>query len=189
MKIKHELRRQVRAEIEALPESYIFESDEGIFQNIMALPEFLAAQSIMVYYSVGREPDTIRLAEYALASGKTVAFPYCYLAGKMEARVVQKLSDLTPKMLGIPAPEKSAMMIEPEELDMVIVPALTYDIDGYRLGYGGGYYDRFLPKTNAFTLGLAREKLIMENAPREEHDVAVNCVVTESSVYSLPRRE
>ena len=181
MELKHELRRAVRAEIESLPESYVHSSDEGLFRNIMTLPEFLEAQSIMIYYSVGREPDTQRLAEYALSIGKTVAYPYCYLAGRMEARVVEKLSDLTPKMLGIPAPEKSAMLIAPHELDLVIVPALTFDRDGYRLGYGGGYYDRYLSGIDAFTIGMARERMLKDELPRESHDVSVHLLATESA--------
>jgi len=185
MKLKHELRKGVRSEIAGLPDKYIHESDEGIFKNIMTLPEFLEAQNVMLYYSMDREPGTHRLAEYALANGKTVAFPYCYIGGVMEARVVQKLSDLTPQMLGIPAPSKSAMLIEPCDIDMIVVPALTYDKGGYRLGYGGGYYDRYLAGISAFTAGLARERLVKDSLPREAHDIAVHCLVTEDACVRM----
>ena len=77
----------------------------------------------------------------------------------------------------------SAPVIAPEKLDLVIVPALAYDLAGFRLGYGGGYYDRFLTGTQAFKAGLARERLIMDMLPRESHDIAVDSVITEEKIY------
>jgi len=180
--IKHALRREVRAEIDALSADYIEASNDGIFLNITNMEQFVQSRSLMIYYSVDREPDTLRIAEAALAMGKTVAFPYCYLGGKMEARAVNSLDELVPAMLKIPAPPKSSAYISPDALDLIIVPALTYDQDGYRLGYGGGYYDRYLENLPAFTAGIARERLLRDALPRETHDIAVNCLVTERSI-------
>ena len=100
----------------------------------------------------------------------------------MQARIVTDLSELQPAILNIPAPPDTAPVIEPENLDLVIVPALTYDNEGYRLGYGGGYYDRYLCGLTAFTAGLARQKLFIKELPVEQHDIAVKCVITESLV-------
>jgi len=180
---KTEYRKRLHEEIAALSDEYVAESDTLLFGRVTSLEEYAAAQRIMLFYSVRREPDTIRIAKDALAAGKIVAFPYCYRGGIMEARVISCLSELKESMLGIPAPPETAPVIAPEELDLIIVPALAYDTEGYRIGYGGGYYDRFLLKTEAFTIGLARERLMMKNAPKEAHDIAVNCVVTESTVY------
>jgi len=180
--IKHALRRQVRAETDALDDGYIEESNNGIFFNVINMEQFTNANSLMIYYSIDREPDTLRIAETALSMGKTVAFPYCYLGGKMEARAVKALDELVPAMLKIPAPAKSSAYVSPDALDLIIVPALTYDKDGYRLGYGGGYYDRYLEKLSAFTIGIARDKLLCDALPREAHDIAVSCLVTESSI-------
>ena len=104
----------------------------------------------------------------------------------MEARIVKSLSELKPAVLGIPAPPDASPAIAPQDLDLIIVPALAFDADGYRLGYGGGYYDRFLRGVSAFTIGLARERLFVEKLPRELHDVAVKCVVTEKEVRYCP---
>ena len=185
---KNELRRQVRAEIEALPGEYITESDNGLFRAVTSLEEFIAAGSVMIYYSIDREPRTIDIAETALKLGKTVAFPYCYNGGRMEARVVKSLDELEPAMLKIPAPVKASTVIAPEDIDFIIVPALTYDRDGFRLGYGGGYYDRYLQSIGAFKAGIGRELLIKPHLPREAHDVAVDCLVTESRItrFSSP---
>ena len=182
---KKNQRARLHEEIASLTDDYIIESNAHLFNSVTSLEEYAAARNIMFYYSIKREPDTIRIVKDALDVGKTIAFPYCYRGGIMEARKISCLSELEESMLGIPAPPDTAQIITPEELDFIIVPALAYDINGYRIGYGGGYYDRFLPKTNAFTVGLARERLILKTAPKEPHDIAVNCIVTESTVYRI----
>ena len=182
---KTALRKLVRAEIAALPADYIAQSDTGIYYNIITLREFHDAKAILFYNSVGREPDTARLAALALEMGKTVAFPYCHGDGIMDARVVKDLGELVPALMGIPAPPEGAPVLPRAALDLIIVPALAFDAAGYRLGYGGGYYDRYLAGCGVFTIGLAREKLLKDAVLREEHDVAVACLVTEKSAVRL----
>ena len=188
--LKALLRRQVYKEISNLPDDYLDDSDMELFIRFASLDEFAAARNIMTYYSVKREPATQSIAKAALSMGKTVAFPYCYRGGIMQARVVSSLDELRPAMFGIPAPPDTAPIITPEELDLIIVPALTYDSHGYRLGYGGGYYDRYLDGVTAFTAGLARGRLIKDELPKEPFDVAVKCVITEERVFcpTLPRK-
>ena len=180
--LKKELRKKVHEEIAALPEEYVADSDKRLFLRVKSLKEFIEARNIMIYCSVEREPDTLEIAKDALSTGKTVAFPLSYKGGIMQARIVKDLSELQPAALGIPAPPEEAPVLPPEQLDIVIVPALTFDIAGYRLGYGGGYYDRYLQDLNVFTLGMARERLIKEDLLKEPHDIAVKCVVTEEKI-------
>jgi len=183
---KIELRGKIRGEIISLPDEYIADSDAGLFLRMISLKEFIDARNIMIYHSVGREPDTLKIAQAAFLAGKTVAFPFCYRGGIMEARIVDSLDSLVPAVLGIPAPADTAPVIGPEALELIIVPALTYDAAGHRLGYGGGYYDRYLSGLTAFTAGLARDRLIRDKLPREQHDIAVKCVITESAVLRAP---
>ena len=180
--LKAELRKKIADEISSLPEDYITASDMELSRMVISLKEFIDARNIMIYCSVKREPTTLEIAKTALAMGKTTAFPLCYRGGIMHAHAVSSLGELRPAVLGIPAPPDSAPLISPEELDLIIVPALTYDKDGYRLGYGGGYYDRYLPGLSACTVGLARQRLMRTELPREPHDVAVKCIVTEDSI-------
>jgi len=182
--LKTELRKQIGMEIAALPEDYIADSDWGIFLRVLSLKIFLDARNIMIYHSIKREPDTLEIAKAALFKGKTVAFPYCYKGGIMDARVVDSLDVLKPAMLGIPAPPDTARIIAPEELELIIVPALTYDLTGNRIGYGGGYYDRYLHGIPAMTVGITRERLIRRELPVEQHDIAVKCVVTEDRIFA-----
>ena len=185
--LKANLRKQLSGDIAELPDEYITGSDEGLLRLTTMLDEFRSARNIMIYHSVEREPATPEIAKTALAMGKTVAFPYCYRGGIMNARIVGSLDELRPAMLGIPAPQETAPIIAPEELDLIIVPALTYDRAGYRLGYGGGYYDRYLCGVTAFMAGMARSRLITDELPRQPHDIAVDCVITEDAVMRITR--
>ena len=181
--LKTELRKRVLEEIATLPDSYFADSDARLLLRVTSLSEFVAAKTIMMYCSVKNEPGTLGIAEAALSAGKTVAFPCCYRGGIMEARSVSCLSQLRPAVLGIPAPPGDAPLIASNKLELIIVPALAFDKAGYRLGYGGGYYDRYLRSVNAITVGLARERLIREKLPAEPHDIAVNLVITEERIW------
>ncbi|MCL2391096.1 MAG: 5-formyltetrahydrofolate cyclo-ligase [Oscillospiraceae bacterium] len=181
---KTELRKLVAEEIAALPDDYITLSDKGILTHVLSLKEFTAAKSIMLYCSIGNEPDTLALAKAALAAGKNVAFPFCLKKGIMQAHHVRSLNELKPALLGIPAPPESSPIIERDKLDLIIVPALIFDKARYRLGYGGGYYDRYLDGINAYTVGITRHRLLRDEVPRAPHDVAVDCLVTEEQVFA-----
>ncbi len=182
---KKTLRKQILTEIDALPAGYITESDKGIFSRMTDLPAFRKARVIFSYYSIEREPDTVRIIEYALSRGKTVTLPVCFKGGEMEARAISDVGELTRAGFGLLEPLSSERVILPEELDFIIVPALTYDLDGYRLGRGGGYYDRYLSRTGAFTAGAARQRLLRDTLPRDAHDISVDCVVTERKARLL----
>ncbi|MCL2367179.1 MAG: 5-formyltetrahydrofolate cyclo-ligase [Oscillospiraceae bacterium] len=184
--LKVRLRELTLDKISHFSDAYIAESNMGILQNILSLKEYKDAQSIMLFFSVEREPDTHQLAKIALADQKKVAFPLCFGAGLMQAHVVSSLSELRPAVLGIPAPPESAPFLSPDEIDLIIVPALTYDKLGFRLGYGGGYYDRYLAATSAHTIGITRAQLLMDQVPKEPHDIPVKCLVTEKEVYHCP---
>jgi 5-formyltetrahydrofolate cyclo-ligase len=170
-------------EISGLPSEYVAASDAGIFEQLSALPEFISADVILFYYSVNREPDTRRTIELALRLGKTAALPISYRGGVMRAHEILSSGDPGPGMHGIPAPPEDSRPIEKDEIDLIIVPALSFDSAGFRLGYGGGYYDRYLPGARAHTVGLALRRLLKLAVPREPHDVPVRCVVTEERVY------
>ena len=180
--IKKALREELRAEIEALPDDYLADCDERLCAHIVSLREFADARNIMAYHSVGREPGTLRIVKAALEAGKTVAFPLCSRGGMMTARAVKSLGELVPAVLGIPAPPPESPLVPPEALDMIIVPGLTFDRSFRRIGYGGGYYDRYLAGLRTFTVGLARERLLRERLPAGALDVAVKCIATENGV-------
>jgi 5-formyltetrahydrofolate cyclo-ligase len=183
---KKNLRALRFAAIGALSADYVAKSDAGILANLISLPEFVRAGTIFAYYSVNREPDTRGIIDYALGAGKRVVLPVSLSGGIMKAVEIWDTASLVPGFGGIPEPADTGPEIRREELDFIIVPAVSYSRDGYRLGYGGGYYDRFLPGISAFAAGLAREELLLDAVPVEKHDAAVACLVTEAYVRRFP---
>ncbi len=176
---KAELRRQVRETAAAFEKEYVEKANAAIFENIISLPEYKSSKTVFVYYSMGIEPDTVKVIGRMLEDGKTVAVPLSLDGGIMEAREIKSLTELVPGKYGIPTAPADAPLILPENIDFVLVPAVAFDRQGYRLGRGGGYYDRFLGKSPSFSAGLAFDKAVLERVIVEEYDMPVNCLVTE----------
>ncbi|MGI5978602.1 MAG: 5-formyltetrahydrofolate cyclo-ligase [Oscillospiraceae bacterium] len=177
---KDAFRADIRARTAALSLVYLADSDRGILKNLIALPEFQSAKRVFLYISFGREVDTRSLIDLCRKLKKPVAAPTNLDAGKMDFALLERpLSELPTGVYGIPQPPNDAPRLTPEAGDVVIVPALCYDKALYRLGRGGGYYDRFLADCPAFKIGLCREALLAEQVPREPHDQRVDCLITE----------
>jgi len=140
------------------------------------------ARTVMVYAAVRGEVDLTPLVEGLLSQACIVAFPVINAERKSLTPVaIASLRELQPGAFGIPAPPPTALRLAPEELDGVVVPGLAFDRDGYRVGYGGGYYDRFLPtiRANAVRIGVVYHGLLRPTLPREPFDQQVDWVVTE----------
>lgn len=182
---KKKLRREYRAAHAELRPEYLVESDKGIFENLSKLPEFEAARAIFTYYSIQNEPDTHRIIELALKMGKIVTLPIIRGNGIMDAAIVKSFEDIVAGAFDIPAPAVDAELLPPDKIDFAIIPALAFDREGFRVGQGGGYYDRFLRDAKYFTVGITRSKFFVERLPREAHDMPVSCVVTENEIARL----
>lgn len=180
---KAALRAKIRAELASFDGRYISESDVGIIDNVLNLPEYAGAGAVFAYSSTGRECSTSRLLRSSLDAGRAVALPRALGGGKM--LFVQYTGELRPGRYDIPEPPDEAARMEPGAGDIVIVPALCCDMEGYRLGRGGGYYDRMLPGCPASSVCLCRERLLQKNLPREWNDFPVDIVVTEARVLRL----
>ncbi|HHU05705.1 MAG TPA: 5-formyltetrahydrofolate cyclo-ligase [Clostridiales bacterium] len=182
---KRRLRKEYRAAHAELNPEYIAESDRGIFENLSKLPEFKSARAIFTYYSIQNEPDTHRIIELALQMGKIVTLPLIRGNGIMDAAIIRSFEDIGAGAFEIPAPAVDAELLSPEKIDFAIIPALSFDREGFRVGQGGGYYDRFLKDARYFAVGITRAKFFVERLPREDHDVPVRCVVTENEIARL----
>jgi len=177
------LRKEIKAKIAQFNEATLSESNAGILSHISALPEFLAARRVFTYLSIGREPDTRRLIELCLSLKKTVAVPYKYNAGEMQFALLDRPAEALEKgIFGIPVPSDDTVELVPGEGDLLVVPALCCDENGYRLGRGGGYYDRYLTEHTIFSVGLCREALMVEKVPLDVWDKRVSCVITDKRI-------
>lgn len=163
------------------------ESDGRLFERFLALPQVKAASSLLLFYGVGQEPETARLLEPLSAMGKTLALPRCLPHSEMEARRYLGLEHLAAGSYGIPEPDGSCPILPRDSFDLILVPALCCDRACYRLGHGGGYYDRYLSGFSGVTVALCRDKLLQPRLPVEPHDVPIDLVVTETECLSAPK--
>lgn len=153
---------------------------EELTQAFLTLPEVAQADTILVFYGVGREPDTRPVIRTLLERGKRVALPKCLPGRQMQARAVSGLDKLTPGSFRIPEPGEDCPVVDREEIDLILVPNLCCDRQGHRLGHGGGYYDRYLAGYSGLTVALCPAAWLQEQLPAEEFDIPVELVLTET---------
>ena len=146
----------------------------------LALPEVEAARTILLFYGVGREPDTTGVLTELLRRGKAVALPRCLPGRQMEARLVTGRSDLRPGAFHIPEPDENCPVVNRDDIDLILVPNLCCDKLGYRLGHGGGYYDRYLAGYAGSTVALCPRAWLQEELPRDAYDLPVGLVLTDT---------
>ena len=156
-----------------------------ITARLLVLKEWQDAESVFCYVGTDRELDTAGILEAALQEGKRLAVPKINGKGIMTAREIFSLKELSPGHMGILEPSDTAPVLAGEELSLVIVPGLAFDPEGFRLGYGGGYYDRYLKGLSACTIGLCREACLCSRLPRESHDIHVRMVLTEARTLCI----
>ncbi len=181
---KRELRAEIAAQVAALSPDYCRTADESICRLVRNWELYRAAGTLFCYIGTDREIDTRPLLEGALRDGKVLALPLCVGPGVMEARRIVSLEELVPGRYGIPAPRESCPPVPPEELELAVVPCASGNRRGQRLGYGGGYYDRYLGRTRCPKLLLCREKLVWEEIPVEPHDLTMDYLATETALVS-----
>lgn len=173
---KKALRARVRDRAAEIPEPLRKAQDKALFKAFLGLEAVKAAGTVLVFWGVGTEPETAELIGALLASGKRVALPRCLPGGGMEARLYRG-GRLVRGPHGIPEPGEDCPPAEREEVDVVLVPALCYDRRGFRLGHGGGYYDRWLSGYGGTTVGMCYKELLREELPRQAHDLPVKILL------------
>lgn len=159
-------------------------SDELLLSRFLRLFPDGDGTFVLLYYGVGTEPDTARLLEPLAARGYRLALPRCLPGHRMEAREYLGREHLLPNAYGIPEPDGSCPIVKREDLSRILVPALCCDERGYRLGHGGGYYDRYLAGYAGPTIALCRDRLLLPLIPTEAHDLPVDTVLTEKRCLS-----
>ena len=184
---KQRLREERLAARETLSEQERTVLDDCITQKLLATPEYAEATTVLTYVSVLSEVSTRMFIEHALREGKTVAVPRCLTGHRLEFVAITSLDQLVlaPFSLLEPARDLSALTEDQMSNTICIVPAIFVDTKGYRLGYGAGFYDRFLSTYSGKKICLAyQQNLSKTELPHTEFDVAVDMVITESDVLT-----
>lgn len=180
---KSDLRRKLKKERGQVPKGKRELWNQAIFEHLVQHPVYTKANKLMTYLSFGWEIDTWSLVEHALGQGKEVYVPVVQSNPKgLTARRYTSREALTPAVYGILEPGSEAPAILPEKLDLVIVPGLAFSHQGFRIGYGGGYYDRFLASTPAATVGLVYQSFVGD-VPVDPWDRPVDHLVSEEGVF------
>ena len=163
---------------------------DAILARFLSLPEYAAASTVMFYVDVRDEVRTRQALPEALKSGKRIVVPYC-VDGELELFWLEAMDELELGMYRILEPKAelrdvAAKKLQPEDLDLIMVPGVAFDRQGGRTGHGKGYYDKLLEHAKASTplVALAFECQMFEEIPMDVHDIYMDKVVTESAVYA-----
>lgn len=181
---KSQLRQMVKKQLEELNDEYFAKGCEEIHKHLFSQGHWNKAKTIAVTVSRGREIDTKAIIEKAWAEGKHAVVPKCNpKSNEMSFRKIDTFQQLETVFFGLQEPIVSkTISVEPEDIDFMIVPGLCFDREGYRIGYGGGYYDRFLERYHQDTISLAFSFQLVNKIPREPHDIPVQGIITEQGV-------
>ena len=161
-------------------------------ETLFASAIYRYSGKILAYASFGDEADTLAFCKKALSDGRELYLPKSYPGGLMRFFAVHRFEELTKGAFGFLDPEENAekeYVPSEQKADLCIVPGVCFDVYGYRIGYGKGYYDRFLTKFTGVTAGLAYDACFCRDAlPYEKrYDKAVDFIVTEKGIYKSVR--
>ena len=154
--------------------------DMSISARALSLEAVANADTVLLFASFRSEPDTWALAGSLLRNGRTVAYPLCGENNEMTFHIVGSISQLRDGKYDISEPDSSLPCPVITDRTVCIVPGLAFTEKGERLGYGGGYYDKFIQENpDITTIALAYEELIVGQLPLMQHDLRVDIIVTE----------
>ncbi len=160
--------------------------DEAVSRAAVNLVSFRYAEYVLLYAATENEIDIRAVAEEALARGKKIAYPRCDKESHtMQYHIVSSLDELYPDAYGIAEPPPENPIYDPaRDLGSAVcfVPGLVYDKAGFRLGYGKGFYDRYLAAFSGCTIGVVYSDYILPTVPRGRYDVSVDILLTEKGV-------
>ena len=179
--IKTELRQKYRSLRQSMPPEIKEKNDADIAAQVRRLWQYQNNNILLIYVSTAIEVDTFRIIRQALEDGKKVAVPRCVPDSRnMEFYYIQSTDELSPGMFGVLEPSVNAdKLYHEEDGGLCIVPAFSYDWNGYRLGYGKGYYDRFLSRFRGNIVGICYSECVQRTLPHGRFDRPVELLVTE----------
>ena len=173
--MKSELRKQVLQEMKALPREQKQIIDQALTERLLQHPFYQEAKIIATYLSFPHEFQTQELIEQALKDGKKVLIPKTYPKGRMDF-VVYDPQQLVKTSFGLLEPQGDLEVVDASQIDLIHVPGLAFTREGYRIGYGGGYYDRYLEHFTGHTLSTVYHYQVQNFIP-ENHDISVQEVL------------
>ena len=178
---KKDLRNLVYKKRKELDKDIKSDWDLTIFKKLLENEAYKNAAVIFAYVSFGGEVDTINFIKKALSDGKTICVPKVISKKEgMEAYKITNLNDLEKGYYGIPEPKNHCQLINPSDINLIIMPGVAFDKANGRIGYGGGFYDRYLKRVTSRTrkIALAHTFQVFDSIPTNEFDEKVDFIIT-----------
>ncbi|UWD49398.1 5-formyltetrahydrofolate cyclo-ligase [Clostridioides difficile] len=186
--MKKEFRKKVIEHRKNKSADFVLNNSNLITEKLLQMEDIRNATNIMLYLNFNNEVNTDNLIKKLLSLKKIVSSPITIKENHtlIPTQVTDLDNGLKIGAYGIREPSEKSPKIDIKSLDVVIVPAVAYDIHCYRLGYGGGFYDRFLEnlRKDAITIGVAFDFQVFDSIPKETHDAQLNYIVTETRVLT-----
>lgn len=183
--MNEQLRAQMRMLRRNYPPERQREDAQRVFARVQTLEAYQSAQTVMAYMAARGELSVQATIDDVLASGRRLALPRCEGTGVMTARWVKSMDDLAPGAYGLLEPKERCGEIPPQEIDLALVPGVAFDRAGRRVGQGGGYYDRFLPRTRALRMGICHDFALLERIETQAHDQRMDALATPSELILI----
>ncbi len=181
------VRKEVRKKLAAMTEEKVVRQAEEIADRLFGTVFWREAAAIAVTISTRQEVPTAGIIRKAWEEGKRVAVPKCDPVDKtMEFRYITSFRELETVYFGLQEPIISETeAARKEEMDLMIVPGLAFDRKGYRIGFGGGYYDRYLEQYDGMSISLLFPEQMYESIEKEQHDIPVSVLVFPKEVITV----
>lgn len=175
-------RKRILAQLKEMPEKVHRERSGKIIRRLVEDPLFAGASTIGATISAFPEVDTSLLIDYCWSVGKRVAVPRCIPSSRgMDFYLLTDYDELENVYMKLREPRiDPSRYVSPEEIELMLVPGVVYSKSGYRIGFGGGYYDRYLSAYSGKTVSLAFDMQLAESVPVENHDIPVQHIITEN---------
>lgn len=182
-KYKQELRLRCRAIREGMDKEQKAVLDSAVAENVRRLKEYRPAKTILIYVSTPIEVDTKRIIENAWADGKRVAVPRCIPDSRdMEFHYIDSFDGLSPGTFSVPEPPADSPIVTGFSGCLMIVPGMQFDMNGYRIGYGKGYYDRYMVRFTGRAAGICYSAELKPFMYHGRYDRPVDIVVTDKKI-------
>lgn len=173
---KKELRRYIREKKQAMTPQQIEDASASLAEKFFQTDLYKQAKTVYGYLPYNQEVRTVPMLEQAIRDGKQVAVPKVY-GDEMRFILLEDMSLVAPGYAGIPEPVADGPVAE-DKTALVLMPGLAFDPQGHRVGYGGGFYDRFLEEEpNHPTVALCYDFQMLPKIETEAHDIPVDCVI------------
>lgn len=177
---KKEIRKNILNNLKILTEDYIKDSEEIIYRKLFSDEIFNNAKCVALTIPFGTEINTYPVIEYLFKNNKVVCSPICIKETReMIFYKFEKIEELVDGYYGIKTPlEIKENIVKKEDIDLILVPGVAFDKNNYRIGFGGGYYDRYLKDFEGNTISLAFKEQIIDKVPTDKYDLPVQKIIT-----------